>query len=213
VPPGARGFEQYPTRDASDKLATGGGTRGGEGAKALVDAGLERYEQDDLGGAAGLFGRAAGLAPDSAEVHYSLAVVLGELDRYEESAAEFRQALGCNPGERQRLLATYNLGNAYLDMGKYEEALSRFQETSRLDPKQPTPYYNMGLAHVALKDMGKAVEAFRQAVGLKGDYADARFSLALALWQSGDKGEARAEQERLKRLDPAQAVRLDQLLK
>ena len=31
LPPGARGFEQYANRDASDKLATGGATRGCQG--------------------------------------------------------------------------------------------------------------------------------------------------------------------------------------
>lgn len=212
VPPGARGFEQYAARDASDKLATGAATRGGA-ARSLLESGVERYLQNDLSGAASLFDRAARLAPDNAEAHYSLAVTLGELDRYEESASEFRQALGCNPDDRQRLLATYNLGNAYLDMGKYAEALSRFQETARLDPAQPTPRYNIGLAYVALKDLERAADAFGQALGLKEDYAEARFNLALAYWQSGRRAEARAEQDKLRQLDAAQAARLNQLFK
>jgi tetratricopeptide (TPR) repeat protein len=212
VPPGAKGFEQYATRDASDKLATGAATRSGT-AQALIAAGLERYQRNDFGGAAALFEQATRLAPDSAEAHYSLGAALGELDRYEESAAEFREALGCNPDDAQRLLATYNLGNAYLDMGKYKEALERFNETVKLAPKQPTPHYNIGLAYVALKEMEKAVEAFGQAVRLKDDYAEARFNLALALWQSGRRDEARAEQGRLRQTDAAQAARLDQLFK
>lgn len=212
IPPGARGFELYATRDASDKLATGAATRGGA-AQSLIETGLERYRQNDLGGAAVIFERATRLAPDNAEAHYSFAIVLGELDRYEESAAEFRQALGCNPDGDQRLLATYNLGNAYLDMGKYSEALSRFQETAQLDPKQATPHYNIGLTHVALKELEKAVDAFAQAIKMKDDYAEARFNLALALWQSGRREEARAEQGRLRRLDAAQAAALDQLFK
>jgi tetratricopeptide (TPR) repeat protein len=212
IPPGARGFEQYAARDASDKLATGAATRGGA-AQSLIEAGLERYQQNDLSGAAATFERAIRLAPDNAEAHYGLAIVLGELDRYEESAAEFRQALGCNPDDQQRLLATYNLGNAYLDMGKYREALARFQETARLDPKQPTPHYNTGLAYVALKDLEKAIDAFAQAVRLKDDYAEARFNLALAYWQSGRRQEARAERDSLRRLDAAQAARLDQLFR
>ena len=212
LPPGARGFDQYAVRDASDKLAVGAATRG-RGARALIADGLARYEQGDLAGAAKLFKRAVRLEPDNAQAHYSLGIVLGELDRYEESAAEFRQALGCGPDDEQRLLATFNLGNAYLDMGRYREALARFREAARLDPQLETAHYNMGLTYVALKDLGSAVEAFAQAVRLKNDYADARFNLALALWRSGRREEARSEQGRLMRLDAARAARLDQLFK
>ena len=212
VPPGARGFEQYATRDASDKLATGAGTRG-DGVQALIDEGIGRYRQNDFGRAAALFEQAIKLAPDNAEAHYSLGIALGEVDHYEESAAQFRQSLGCNPDGAQRLLATYNLGNAYLDMGKYAEARDRFREAIKLDPTQVTPHYNLGLAYVALGELGAAADSFGQALRMKDDYAEARFNLALALWQSGRREEARTEQSRLRQLDAAQAARLDQLFK
>src|SRR5215210_640091 len=53
LPPGAKGFEQYAGRDASDKLVTGGATRGGpeagvkENEAKAIDAlarGNEAYE-------------------------------------------------------------------------------------------------------------------------------------------------------------------------
>src|SRR5215204_1339455 len=62
VPPGAKGFANYATRDASDKLATGAATRGGD-VQALIDEGIERYQQNEFGRAAALFEQATRLAP------------------------------------------------------------------------------------------------------------------------------------------------------
>lgn len=212
VPPGAKGFENYATRDASDKLATGAATRSPDVQK-LIDEGTERYARNDFVGAASLFEQATRLAPDSPGAHYNLGAALLQLDRYEDAAAQFRQALGCHPDGDLPLMATYDLGNAYLDAGKYEEARERFLEAIRLDPSQATPHNNLGLAYVALGKTEAAVDSFARAVRMRDDYAEARFNFALALWQSGRRTEARAEQEKLRRLDASQAARLDQLFK
>ncbi|HYY42375.1 MAG TPA: tetratricopeptide repeat protein [Pyrinomonadaceae bacterium] len=211
TPPGAKGFAQYAGRDASDKLLTGAATRGGIGAnpaQTFFDEGQRQYAAHDLTKAADAFAHAAKLAPYWAEAHYSLAIVLGELDRWAESAVEFQRALDANPNEQTRLYATYNLGNAELDLGHYDKALAAFQQTTKLAPLQPTPHYNMALAYLGLKRSEEAVAQFKEAIRLKPDYADAHYNLGVLYLQQGQTAAARAEQQRLSTLNAALARRL-----
>ncbi|MFL6209859.1 MAG: tetratricopeptide repeat protein [Pyrinomonadaceae bacterium] len=217
LPPGAKGFEQYAGRDASDKLVTGAATRGPinpiNTAQGEFDEGMRQYKAHALTRAAAAFTQAVKLAPGWAEAHYSLAIVLNELDRWAEAVAEFQRALDANPDEHIRLLATYNQGNAQLDLGQYDKALAAFQQTTQLAPEQPTPHYNMGLAYLGLKQDTQAVAQFKEATQLKPDYAEAYYNLGVIYLRQGHKDEARAEQQRLTKLDTALARRLAALLK
>ncbi len=214
TPPGARGYAQYASRDASDKLLTGGATRGvAGGAQGYFSEGQEQYKKQNLEAAARAFAQAAKLAPHWAEAHYSLAIVLGELDRYAESVAEFQRALAERPDNNIQLLATYNLANAYLDLGNYEQAATYFQRTIQLAPGEPTPHYNLGLTYVAQNQKEKAIPEFQAALRLKPDYKEAQFNLALVYWQTGQKDAARAEQQKLKARSPQLARDLDALFK
>ena len=212
TPPGAKGYAQYASRDASDRLLTGGATRG-TGAQAYFSEGGQQYKKQNLEAAARAFAQAVKLAPHWAEAHYSLAIVLGELDRWDESVAEFQRALAEKPDDDLRLLITYNLGNAYLDLGNYEQAAAYFQRTTQLAPTEPTPHYNLALTYVAQGHKDKAVEEFQAALRLKPDYKEAHFNLALVYWQTGQQDAARAEQQKLKALNAQMARDLAALFK
>ena len=214
TPPGAKGFELFAGRDASDKLITGAGTRGGVGAaQAAFDEGLKNYKAHDLTKAAAALERATKLAPKWAEAHYSLAIVLNELDRWDEAVVEFQRALDANPDENTRALAIYNQGNALLDLGRYDKALANFQQTAQLAPAAATPHYNMGMAYLGLKQPDQAVAEFKEAIRLKPGYADAHYNLGVLYHQRGRDNEARAEQQQLTKLNPTLARRLAALLK
>jgi tetratricopeptide (TPR) repeat protein len=217
LPPGAKGFEQYAGRDASDKLVTGAATRGPinpiNTAQGAFDEGLRQYKAHALTKAAAALTQAVKLAPGWAEAHYSLAIVLNELDRWAEAVAEFQRALDANPDEHIRLLAIYNQGNAQLDLGQYDKALAAFQQTTQLAPEQPTPHYNMGLAYLGLKQDVQAIEEFEAAIRLKPDYAEAYYNLGVIYLRQGQMDAARSEQRRLSKLDAALARRLAALLK
>lgn len=212
TPPGARGYAQFAARDASDKLLTGGATRG-VGAQASFYEGQQQYKKHNLEASAAAFAQAVKLNPHWAEAHYSLATVLGELDRYEESVAEYQRALAEKPDAEIRLLATYNLGNAYLDLGNYAEAADYFQRTIQLLPTEATPHYNLGLTYVALAQKDKAAQEFKEAIRLKPNYPEAHFNLALIYWQTGQQSAARAQQQKLKALNAQMARDLDALFK
>jgi tetratricopeptide (TPR) repeat protein len=122
--------------------------------------------------------------------------------------------------------ATYELGNAYLDLGKYAEAASAYEQTlkilngeweksiPRFDEKYlPSPHFNMGLAHLGLGQKEQAVADFKKVIELKADFAEAYFNLGLTLWQLGRADEARATETKLRTLNAELAGKLTALFK
>src|SRR5438270_7395072 len=81
LPPGSHGFEQYAGRDASDKLVTGGATRGGPEpgvpenvvrAKEAINRGLDAYGAGNYDQAEAAFQDAIKAKPDSFKAYFSL---------------------------------------------------------------------------------------------------------------------------------------------
>ncbi|MDQ1558808.1 MAG: hypothetical protein QOD32_1868 [Pyrinomonadaceae bacterium] len=238
-PPGARGFEQFAGRDAADKLIKGAATRrfspapGISGGTPRTPTPLEvqireAEKQRDAGNfdaAVVAYKKAIELrgqpVSDDGALQYALGKVYSRMERYEEAAAEFRHALSLRASGETALYATYELGNAELDLGKYAEAVAAYEQTIKMlngewktshpnlsEQYLPYPHYSKGLAHLGLKQKKQAVADFEKAIALKPDFAEAYFNLGLTLWQSGRADEARATQVKLKALKPELAERL-----
>lgn len=63
--------------------------------------------------------------------------------------------------------------------GRYADAVQRFQEAVRQEPKNASLHLGLGLAYQALKDYAKAIHAVEAAVRLDPDAANPLYSLAL----------------------------------
>lgn len=246
LPPGARGFEQFAGRDASDKLITGAATRRSDSPFPL--GGLKRIEpapdqvaiaiaEAERQHAAGNY-EAAVAAYQKAielrksrnraydELRFALGKVYRDMERYEDALAEFQAALTQRPANPLKMAATYELGNAYLDLGKYAEAINAYDQTLKIlndewmksdsrDGKQylPSPHYNKGLAHIGLGQKEQAVADFKKVIELKDDFSEAYFNLGLTLWQLGQADEARATETKLRTLNAELADKLSSLFK
>lgn len=247
-PPGAVGFEQFAGRDAADKLIKGAATR--RMPPPSPPAGIVRpvrrppnpvnvaVTEAERQQAAGNFEAAVAAykqaielnktrpAFDDGELQFALGKVYREMERYEEAAAEFRYAAARPATNDLKVYATFELGNAYLDLGKYADASAAYDETLKLLSGEwkeakpalsvqylPYPHFNRGLAALGLKQPEQAAAAFEEAVRLKPDFAAARFNLGLTLWQLGRQDAAREAQQQLKELDAALAERLAALFK
>ncbi|HJR09315.1 MAG TPA: tetratricopeptide repeat protein [Pyrinomonadaceae bacterium] len=241
-PPGARGFEQFAGRDAADKLIKGAATRrhtpefmkkktpqAGESETYARDAEKQRaagnYEAAVVAYKKAIELRKNSLADDG-NLQYALGKVYSDMERYEDAAGEFLYASTRRPSNEIVLYATYELGNAYLDLGMYAEAIGAYNKTleilagdwKKFSPRLseeylPYPYYSMGLAHVGLGQKEQAVAAFEKAVALKPDFAEAHFNLGLTLWQLGKADEARATETKLRILNAELADKLSALFK
>jgi tetratricopeptide (TPR) repeat protein len=81
--------------------------------------------------------------------------------------------------------AHYNLGMAYLHLGRNLEALEVLQKTVSLDPRSAVAQLGLGVAFSRLGKGLQAVEAFRRAVALKPDDPLFYLNLGIAYRQLG----------------------------
>jgi tetratricopeptide (TPR) repeat protein len=191
LPPGVRGFDQFANRDASDKLIAGGATRneGRDAAEAeailKLDQGWQAYKDGKFADAAAAFARAAELEPAWFRAQFRLGTAYEAQGKFREAAASYAKAVALSPDMAvddalDPFKAQYNLANSLAQSEQHEAAVGAYRKLIDLLPAPiPTPYYNLGISYVALGRTGDAAEAFRKAVEIKPDYAEAHYNLGL----------------------------------
>ncbi len=91
---------------------------------------------------------------------------------------------------RLRAQATYELALTELREGRTSPGLALLQEAISLDPRQAVYQNTLGLVHLNLKNLPQATGAFKKALELNPDYAEAQHNLGVALAESGQWEEA-----------------------
>ncbi|MCP9835526.1 MULTISPECIES: glycosyltransferase [unclassified Cyanobium] len=102
------------------------------------------------------------------------------------AAALYRQALDLPLEERLTLGARLNLGALLLRQGALEEAAALTADVTRLCPELPLAWFNLGLIERQRGRPLEAITAYRQALALAPEHADAQRNLAAALLLAGD---------------------------
>lgn len=84
----------------------------------------------------------------------------------------------------------YSLGQAYLEGGQYEAAVTQFKLVKQQAPTKPNGDYGLGLAYAKQGKTDEAISAFRQAISLQKDFWEAHVELGYALMDAGEKDKA-----------------------
>ncbi len=87
-------------------------------------------------------------------------------DKKNYDAASSRYAEAAKVNEKD-FTAHYNLGNALYKNGKYDEAKAEFEKAEKLSqtlPDKSAALYNLGNAHMQLRDTEKASQLYKQAL-------------------------------------------------
>lgn len=115
------------------------------------------------------------------------------------AADYFRRAIKRAPG----LAPLYvNLGNTYLELEKFPQAIDCYDRGIRLNPDLAELFYNRGLALKKTEKTAEALKSFRKAVKKKPAYAEAWNEVALGYYEQGDWGLAEEAADRALRLEP-----------
>jgi protein O-mannosyl-transferase len=82
-------------------------------------------------------------------------------------------------------LAYYNLGNAYLDLGRFKDALKAYRQTIRIQPGFADAYCNVGYACRKLGRYQDAIEAYKQAIKINPHDANSYYNLGVSYLDIG----------------------------
>jgi tetratricopeptide (TPR) repeat protein len=93
---------------------------------------------------------------------------------YEKSINYFTRIIEINPNDYR---AYYNLGIAYYNLERFEEALKSYRIAISIKPDYKHCYYNIGLIYESTGKFEKAAEAYEKALGIDPNYIYAMHSL------------------------------------
>ncbi|MHC4646155.1 MAG: tetratricopeptide repeat protein [Planctomycetota bacterium] len=103
---------------------------------------------------------------------------------------------------RDNPLACYNLGNAYDDLGRHQDAAEAYKRAMKTKPDYLDACYNLGNAYANLGRYQQAIDAFKQAITIKPDFAYAHCNLGAAYGNLGRYQQAIQALEQAIRIDP-----------
>ncbi len=182
----------------------------------LAYVGLGRYQE-----ATEAYKQAIRTEPDYAEAYSGLGLAYAGLDRYQEAIEACKKAIKIKLDCAE---AHFGLGVTYHKLGRYQDAIEACKEAIRIKPDFAEAHYYFGLNYVGLgltyEGPGltygawpylrracyqKAIEAYKEAIKIKLDYAEAHLGLGLAYLFIGDKGAAFEQYKILKTIDVEKA--------
>lgn len=79
----------------------------------------------------------------------------------------------------------YNLGVAYQEQGRFDDAIREYQTATNLNPNHAKAYSNMGAVYHQQGRLDDAIREYQTAINLKPDYADTHYNLGLAYYKQG----------------------------
>jgi tetratricopeptide (TPR) repeat protein len=132
-----------------------------------------------------------GAGAERYELLLHLAIARGSEDAA-AAAGLYRQALALPLDGRLTVGARLNLAAQLLRLGELEEAAGLAGAVTDLCPELPLGWYNLGLIERQRGRLAEAIAAYRRALGLAPQHADAQRNLAAALLLGGDIPGARA---------------------
>jgi Flp pilus assembly protein TadD len=106
---------------------------------------------------------------------------------WKNSVTLFSHALAVT---QNNYVAYNNLGIAYVDLGRWPEAIDNCKQAIKIKPNLAEAHANLGIAYAALDRRPEAIDAYKQAIKIKPDFAKAYYNLGVAYGELGRSTEA-----------------------
>ena len=103
------------------------------------------------------------LDPYNFKSHYDFALACQLMDRLQEAAQAYLEALLLSPRD---LNSNMNLGLVYLALGKTDDAVASLQLATEIDPHSAAAFCNLGVAQETAGQIRRAETAYRRAMEL-----------------------------------------------
>jgi tetratricopeptide (TPR) repeat protein len=183
-------------------------------ARASYEAGVKSIAEGRVSLGLASLRQAVEIEPRNALYRNATGAVLLNIGRYADAEAEFLKAVDLDPTYGD---AYHNLGSAYAEQAKWEEAIGAYRKAlaQAIYASPETTYNNLGYAYWALDRRKEAEEAFRAALQLEPNLVPSHFWLGVLLQKEGRQAEARAHFRAARDLEPSSQLgrRADEVLK
>ena len=151
-------------------------------AESFFFEGTRCIEAGDVIRAESCLRQAIKIAPDFAEAHTNLGLLLDQQGRTAEAESCYRQSIELNPSFSESYL---NLAALLATNKRFNEAEAAYRQAISLKPHSPAAWSNMGVLLACLKREEEAEQCYRTALFLDESYAKARFNLSYLLLRQG----------------------------
>ena len=170
-------------------------------AQAAYERGLKDLEEGRTALGLSALQEAAALDSDRALYHNDLGVLYLNLKRLPEAFQELKRAVDLDGTYGEAL---HNLGVAYAEEGKWEEAVRLYKKALSVPAygNSDGAYHNLGWAYYNLNRLQEAEETFRLVLKLQPNMASAHYLMGLVLLKMERRDEAKVEFRRAKELAP-----------
>ncbi len=152
--------------------------------------------------------RSVKIAPENADAHNLLGIVLDQLNRSADAEREYRTAIRLNPKAVSPLA---NLGILLAKEKRSDQAIQVLESVLKINPNHSQTIINLGLLYVSAQKFQPAVELLKRAVTIQPDSYDIQLNLGIALSQTKQLDEAEKAFAAAMVLDPQNAEPLYQL--
>ena len=171
-------------------------------AEAYNHMGSALMKKGQAGEAIAHYQKAVQLNTSYADAYNNLGVAFLRSGQVDQAIADYKKAVAINPESAEM---QYNLGNALAHQGNWADAIACYQaavSTERDSVKAAKIRNNLAAALEKLGKSDEALEQFRQAVQINGNYPEAHCNLGRMLAQHGRRDEAVAHLREALRLKP-----------
>jgi len=174
-------------------------------ARASYEAGVKNIAEGRISLGLSALRQAAEIEPRNALYHNAAGAVMLNIGRSADAQVEFLKAVELDPTYSD---AFHNLGSAYAEQGKWEEAIVAYRKAlSQPIYRSPeSTYNNLGYAYWALDRRRDAEDAFRSALQLDPRLVPSHFWLGVLLEKEGRQAEAKAHFRAARDLEPSSAL-------
>jgi tetratricopeptide (TPR) repeat protein/cytochrome c556 len=155
--------------------------------QALVRATGDEYRVVRIRAAAGLTGMKG--------------LVLSEADKknIEKANREYLQSIAIPP---DHWASYFNLGNYYLNLGDFRQAVTSYETSLKIDPQRVMTQVNLSMAYANLGERKKVESSLKEALKIEPDSAAANFNMGLLKADQGDRKGAERYLRRAWKADP-----------
>ena len=106
-----------------------------------------------------------------------------KIGEYNNAVLQYKKALMKAPEDAVIFL---NMGLAYANGGKNDEAMECFQKAIEIEPKNAVAYYNLGLIYYHKGNTEKEMECYQNAISIDPDFALAYYNIGIIYYNEGE---------------------------